>query len=311
MKIIEAILIILLIIALGFGVSVMIELMPAPTLEFKEVNSTPSISKNSLIVNSTQFYTEMRYPDRKISYYLSDKCDSKKRSDMINAFSYLSQETLLNFYESSSDKAEIEIACSDISPLPEDKTHFIAGEGGPRDIVDTGLYHVIFSGKISLYRGEKCDEPKIALHELLHALGFDHNNNPKSILYPITSCDEKLDDYLIEEINRLYLVDSLPDLAITNVKAQKTGRYLSFNIEILNQGLKDSGKIAIKVYADNQLTKEIEVEGIQIGFKKIITVDNLKIPSSTKEIDFDVSLSDNSLEVSNKNNEIELTLEDI
>ena len=303
---IDILLVLILIIAIGMGVYAILELWPSATMQFKEINQNLSLTRDSIVLNSTQFYSNMRYPDRRISYTISSQCDSKKRNDMINAFTFLSQETVLTFYETNN--GEIIILCSDIAPAPEDKGHFIAGEGGPKEIIETGAYHVIFSGKIALYKDEKCNEPKIALHELLHALGFDHNSNPKSVLYPITSCDEQLDDYVINEINKLYSVDSLPDLAITDAKAEKTGRYLSLTVEISNEGLKDSSKFLLQIYADGKNIKELEVEGIQVGFRKIISVDNLRISSNTQEIDFAVNQIEDSKEITNKNNEVELKL---
>ena len=114
------------------------------------------------------------------------------------------------------------MSCSDITPEPTQKDHFVAGEGGPTLVINTTVYAIILEGKIALYRHEICDEPQIALHELLHALGFDHNSNSKSIMYPITNCAQELDDYIVQTINQLYSVPSRGDLLIEEIDANKS-----------------------------------------------------------------------------------------
>src|SRR3989344_6683226 len=131
---------------------------------------------NYIISNSSQFYSNMRYKDSNISYFIEDDCSDEKRSEVLSAFAEISAKTILTFYQSS-EKHEIKIYCSEISPTPQEEGHFVAGEGGPSEILNTTLYAVILSGKISLYRDDECKQPKIAPHEILHALGFDHNSN--------------------------------------------------------------------------------------------------------------------------------------
>lgn len=274
------------------------------TKEFKPLN-VPSKTEE-VYTNSSQFYPNMRYPDRKISFNISRDCVQNKENDIIEAFSILSRETVLEFYQTNS-LAEIEVSCSNLSPRPEDREHYIAGEGGPKDIISAGNYYVITSGSVSLFRDEKCNEPKIAIHEILHALGFNHNNNPKSILYPITSCDEEIDAYVIDQINKLYSVDSLPDLAIIKANAEKTGKYLNFRVEIMNQGLKDASDARLNIYANDELVKEFEIGDIGIGIKKIVEVENLKIPGSSNRIEFYADSLD-TRELSKDNNQAILNI---
>src|SRR3989344_7859555 len=179
---------------------------------------------------SYQFYPEMRFSSNKISYSIADKCDFERKNDVIAAFNILDEKTVIDFYES--DKGNIQVLCSEIPPEPEQEGHFIAGEGGPSKIINATKFSIIEEGKISLYREEKCDEPLVAIHEILHALGFDHNNNKNSVLYPVTSCREKIDDYIVDEINRLYSIQSLPDMAIERASVKKKGAYMDFSMTI-------------------------------------------------------------------------------
>ncbi|GAI14097.1 unnamed protein product, partial [marine sediment metagenome] len=52
---------------------------------------------------------------------------------------------------------------------------------------------------------------------------------------------------------------SYPDLSFENVSAVMNGRYLDTNMSIRNNGLKDSEKTKIEIYADGKLVKEIEL----------------------------------------------------
>jgi len=195
-----------------------------------------------------QFYPNMRYPEKRIAYSLDINCNAEKKGDVLEAFYVISSETNLEFYESSSEKG-ITILCSNVSPKPEQKNYFIAGEGGPTEIVNASKYYIIFASQVSLYRSEKCDNPIVAIHEILHALGFDHTNEKNSIMYPVSDCSQKIDESIKEEINKIYSVPSIPDLAIVELNANKTGRLLNFEISIDNYGLASSDNVSLKVYS--------------------------------------------------------------
>jgi len=270
---------------------------------------------------SKQFYHDMRFPDRDITYFISGNCDGKKENEVLEAFSILESRTSLIF-DSANTKAsaEILIICSELAPEPEQEGHFIAGEGGPTEIINTSVYSVIFAGKMSLYRNDKCDTTHVALHELLHVLGFDHNDNPNSILYPTLDCDQVLDEYLIDEINRVYTDEGLPDLKIDDVEASKSGRYLDFEVRIVNQGLKDVSGSRLKVYGDGKLIQFkdengndvdwLDLNGVEVGTTKILTVTNAKLPSrSTDTISFVVDERDLIKELFEDNNRVELGLD--
>ena len=307
MKGLEIFVLIILLFVLAAGTFLLIENLPGKAQKFETKSSVPDKTAQSYS-NGTQFYSNMRYPDKRITFSISEECDQAKAMNAEDSFSILSKSTMLEFYETSSN-GEIEILCSDIALEQTDKSHFVAGEGGPKDIYVSGPYHVITSGRVSLYRNERCNEPRIALHEILHALGFDHNQNPESIMYPVTSCNEKLDEYIIDEINRLYNIKSAPDLVISSANGEKSNRYVSFEVEIANYGFKDSYGVNLSVYAKDELIKDFSLGDIPFGNKKKITVSNLVVPRNTQEIEFYAYSAESDDEISLDNNRIVLGLQ--
>jgi len=308
MKIIETLIFLILFMVLGFSLYLLWLNWPTETISYKPV-ITGSLQPRQVSVTS-QFYPNMRYRDRRISYSIGPECNEKKKNDALMAMALLSEKTSLKFYEAS-DKAELKILCSDLAPEPEQQDYFVAGEGGPTDIINTSLYYVILSGKISLFRSEKCTEPRIALHEMLHALGFDHNQNSLSIMYPVTSCNQEIDNFLIRDINRLYETESIPDLSIAEISANKSGRYLNFYIGVINRGLMEADNVVLSIYADNSKVKEFDLSDIGIGIKKSLNVQNLRMPADVKNIRFVTGYGPGGagIEIFAGNNNAELILE--
>jgi hypothetical protein len=279
--------------------------LPTESLDFEQYHANIS---QQLPYESSQFYTSMRYVDKKISYYLSNTCGAKKKKDFKEATKILEAKTILNFEQSTSTDSEIEVTCSNIGPEPTEKGHFVAGEGGPSVIINASIYSVILSGKIALYRVEECEEPQIALHELLHALGFDHNSNQQSIMYPITNCEQSIDQEIIEEINFLYNQESAADLIIESVTANKSGRYLSFEASIANYGLQDVKSSTLNLIIDNKIIKTFTIGNLDIGAKRNLSVVNLKIPKNTEKITLEVETSQK--EITEKNNQATIKIID-
>ncbi|MBI5804094.1 matrixin family metalloprotease [Candidatus Pacearchaeota archaeon] len=271
--------------------------LPGEKIEFESYNANLSYNLPS---ESSQFYPNMRYVEKDISYSVSRSCNAQKKLDVERAFATLEGITILNFY-SSENSPEIVFSCSNISPEPEEEGHFVAGEGGPSIIINSSRYAVIKAGKVALYREEKCDTPQVAIHEILHALGFDHNNNKNSIMYPVTDCNQKIDETIIEEINRLYSEPSLGDLIIEKAEAEKSGRYLSAEVLLANYGLKDVQKSELEFLVNGKIIKSFEMNEINVGAKKSLSITNLRIPGDTEEVLLVVKTSE--LEISKTNNE--------
>ena len=251
---------------------------------------------NSMENSSLQFYPNMRYPDKKISYKISG-CPLQRQNDMENAFELLSQKTVLNFYPVESEE-EISVACSE-DTLYEGNI-FVAGEGGPINITTTENFNVILHGKILLLRESDCPSPNIATHELLHALGFEHSENKNNLMYNFTNCNQELGEDIPAKINEIYSTASLPDLTFEETSAEIDGRYIGAEVNIRNNGLKKSEEAELEVYADNSLVGSFNINQIGIGYGIQITFSNYKSSKTNPvEIKFVINSTLNELDKEN------------
>ena len=296
--------ILLVILFTGFGVGMYFLWLnlPAESLEFNPYHKNIT---QEFPTQSSQFYPNMRYKNKEITYFIEPNCSQKKQNDVKNAFMRIQEKTILSFQEQNRNP-EIVILCSNVEPTAEQENYFIAGEGGPVQIINATNYAIILAGKVSLYRPDSCEIPQIATHEILHALGFDHNSNTESIMYPETGCEQTIDQEIIDEIARVYSEPSLPDLTIETVEANKTGNYLSFEAVISNQGIESSANSELIVVVNNAEIKKINIGFLEIGVRKILTITNLKIPKNTKEITFVIQTSES--ELSKENNQADVTI---
>jgi hypothetical protein len=272
---------------------------PLGTLNFgitSAKNYNFSMSNN--INDSMQFYKNLRYSDRNISYSISG-CPIGKEDEMKTAFSIIENSTILNFY-SVNENGEISVACDEKNRV--EGGLFIAGEGGPTNITESGDFNVISHGTILLIRESNCERPNIALHELLHALGFNHSENPNNIMYPVSKCSQIISQDILSTVNSLYSVQSLPDLLLENVSATMSGRYLDLNLTLRNNGLSNAQGGDIEVYADGNIIKKIEFKPLAVGSGRIITMGNIFIlQKSINELRFFINADLD--ELSKENNE--------
>jgi len=237
--------------------------------------------------SAVQFYPKMRFSERNISYFIEDMCSQKKEQEIHDAFSIISQKTILTFYQSSINP-RIKFMCSQMAPPSGQEGSLVAGEGGPVDIVNTTNYFVILQSEVSLFRTDNCPVPQIALHEIFHALGFDHNNLTTSIMYPVTSCVQVIDKNITDEINKLYSTKAAPDLVMEEVGAKQVGRYVNFEANVSNMGLIDILNANLEVYDAGGIKGNYSLQEVDIGSKKVLNVYNLKVSTGTKELLFRV-----------------------
>jgi hypothetical protein len=301
MKAVDFLIVIVLCMLLITGLYLLWLNLPQQQVEYQRYQA---VMAQNLSLKSSQFYPDMRYPDKEITFHLSDTCSNKKKNDFRDAITILEQRTILSFLETNDAKAQITITCSNLAPKPDQEGHFIAGEGGPALFLNTSKYAIIISGEIALYRPETCEIPQIALHELLHALGFDHNSNPESIMFPITDCKQTLDPGIVNEINRLYAQPSLPDASVESIEANQTGRYLNFEIVIANYGLKTLNASTLEITTNNQKVKDFEIGEVEVGARRHLTVTNLYLPRNANRITFAVQTP--QAEITKDNNIVEI-----
>src|SRR3989344_3089644 len=306
MKILETILIIIFLIFIvsmlwiywftGFG-----------DVQLLKSNTQDSNFSMNLTSDNMQFYENLRYSDSKISYRIADKCTLQKKEDAERAFEILENKTILDFYSATSDE-EILISCESKQKIQED--YFVAGEGGPVNISRAGQFNVIFTGQVLLIRQSECANPNIALHEILHAIGFGHSLNENNIMYEISECSQTLGEDIPHFIDELYSVPSQPDLAFEEViPTIHDGKYLDLNMSIKNIGLKDSEKAFVNVYLDNEVFEKIELKELKVGAGIKITIQNLKFKTTDfNEIKFIIET--NFEELNKANNEVSFKIEE-
>lgn len=257
-------------------------------------------SNFSLVGNSSmQFYPNMRYSDAQISYKISE-CPIGKEDEMLRAFNIISNLTILEFY-STSQEPEISVTCNSENKV--DGEFFVAGEGGPVDITKTENFYVIQSGMVLLIRESQCPRPNIALHEIFHALGFDHSQNPNNIMFNISECEQTISSDMTDLVNTLYSIKSLPDLSFINVSASMSGRYLNLEISVRNNGLKKADESLIEVYGDGKLIKEIPLDGLEVGYGQTINITNLFVNKFSID-ELKLSINSDFEELEKQNNEI-------
>lgn len=277
--------------------------IPVRTINFESDSGNGNFSSFSEIDGGMQFYSNMRFPEPLISYRILD-CPLQKQNDMQLAFEIMSDSTSLSFYPVD-DNEEISITCEE-REKPNGKL-FIAGEGGPTNITAIGDFAVILKGEILLIRESNCAKPNVALHELLHVLGFEHSTNIKNIMYNITNCEQEIGDDTIQLIGELYSIPSYSDLDFENVSATISGRFLDVNFAVVNAGFKDSENFEIKIYADGGLVKKIEMEPIKVGYGKFINMKNIWVSQvNVREVELIIESEFN--EITNENNKIKLEI---
>ena len=262
----------------------------------------------NLTSDNMQFYENLRYSDSNISYRIADKCTLQKKADAERAFEILENKTILDFYSVNSNE-EILITCESRQKIKED--YFIAGEGGPVNISRAGQFNVIFNGQILLIRQSECPNPNIALHEILHALGFGHSSNQNNIMYEISECSQTLGDDIPRFIDELYSIPSNPDLTFEEVLPLiHDGKYLDLNMSVKNIGLKNSEKAFVKIYLDDEVFQKMELKELKVGSGMKFTIQNLKLKTTNfNEIKFIIEA--NFEELDKANNEVSFKIEEV
>jgi hypothetical protein len=295
----------LLIFSLGYlyrvmpGEPVVLETIPVKggTDTVFDYGATPVFSEN------------LRFDHNLISYFIEPDCPAERQRRMVGAFTIFQEEMkVVSFYERPKDVADILIGCSQ-NYLKSGEDVFIAGEGGPSKYLNTSDFDIILEGKVLLYRDSECEYPVVEIHELLHVFGFNHINNPKSLMHNISACDQRITPDMTELIQSLYAVEPLPDFYFSNVSATKKGRYLDFELTVKNGGIVDSGGTMLDVVTDGAVVDSFEIKAISIGSGRILKVTNAKLPSrSVEEIKFVVDPDDTIDEIKEDNNEVQLVV---
>lgn len=273
--------------------------IPYNTIELGS-SSNSNFSLNSQEEIELQFYPNMRFSYPNISYKI-ENCPLQRKNDMEWAFDIIEEETLLNFYPVQSD-AQVRVTCSD-EVVSSEEGFYDAGYGGPTGPIVSGDFNIIEYGNITLMNYKECERPNVAIHELLHVLGFAHSENPKNIMYPISDCSQTLGEDTIEFINKIYSIPSQPDLLFENATASMHGKYLDVNFSVRNNGIIDSEEAVVKIFADDKEVKEVKIPGLEIGYGRRISMSNLWIKQiNIEQIEF--IIESNFKELDKENNQV-------
>ena len=256
-----------------------------------------------------QFYPNMKFNHKQITYRIDRNCEEKKKEKMELAFKELSTQVPELSFISLVKDPDIEITCEEKNQINIDKKHFVAGEGGAKEIIQTGRYNIINEGIILLYentkvRSKDCEYPNVEMHELLHVFGFDHSEDKKSIMYPfIETCSQVLDQSIIDQLNTIYKEDNLPDLYFEKIQASKKGRYLDFDLTIKNSGSIKSETITLTILDGTDIIEQKDLEEIEYGAGITLTTTNLKLKRlNPDQINFIIDKEDKIKELDESNN---------
>lgn len=295
-----------------FALQLLLLVIPSEPAFYTPINTYVSGTLNlSAFVESdssraTQFYPLMRFKSSSLTYTF-DGCQETARSDVVRAFALFEENTPLRFSEQSAE-GDITVLCERGNQEEHRGRYYVAGEGGPTLVLNTSLFTIIKKGSFTLYEDDECDEPHIAVHEMLHVLGFNHSANPNSILYPRLNCDQVVDEYLFDELNKLYSVPSKAELVIQYVESSKSGIYLSFFIEVENRGLADAEQATLALWNGNRLVDTFDLGSIDSGTIKKLRVQNIAMPFKAQTLTFKIDPDNTISELDENNNVQELTL---
>jgi len=294
---------------LFFSLGFLYQNLPQTPVEMA-VNTTETGPTQIIDYGATPVFSEnLRFNHDNISYSIESSCSKIRSEAMQEAFQILEEKiNIIHFRETGNGRADISVGCSD-DFVEFSKGLFAAGEGGPSEIINTSYFRVIQKGKVLLYKDPRCNRPVVELHELLHVFGFDHSPDPKSIMYNVSSCDQKIGQDIIDLIKKLYSIEPLPDARISELSASKKGKYLDFNITVLNEGLMEIGDINLTLVIEGKKIDSISLGEIGIGYGRTLRVTNMRLPSRNIEnIDFIIDRESAVKELNEDNNLIQMVV---
>ncbi|MBU3923330.1 MAG: matrixin family metalloprotease [Nanoarchaeota archaeon] len=291
---------------LMFPVFILYSNFTAESVEFRMNDVSGETGGVISYVDVPVFSENLRFNHKDISYFIDAGCKGVRRKAMIKAFEIFEEKMdLISFYEIGGS-ADIDVECSEGFQISE--SLFAAGEGGPSRIINTSFFKTIEKGSIFLYEDPMCDYPIVELHELGHVFGFDHSEDPLNTMYNTTNCKQRISEDMVRMIDDLYSVEALADASISELSAVKTGRYLDFNITVLNEGLVGIDAISLTIYGDGEKITTMEFGEIDIGYGRTLRASNVKLGfGSIENIDFVVDSENKVRELNEGNNFVRMT----
>jgi len=290
-----------------FSFAFVYENLPKKPVELKVNYLEPEVGEIIEYGAVPVFAENLRFNHNLISYSIDEGCDSVRRDDMVEAFNIFSEEVeIVSFFEDGDDP-DILVGCSD-DFVGMGENLFAAGEGGPSRIINTSLFRTIEEGNVILYNGNDCDYPIVALHELGHVFGFDHSPDPRNIMFNISGCGQRMSGDMADVMMELYSVEALADIKIKSVEGAVGGRYLSFNISVLNEGMVGIRNITLTVLVDDEIVDVVELGEIGIGYGRTLRIQNMRVPGGVEVVRFVLDREDVVRELNEGNNVVEMSV---
>tara|TARA_Y100000310_G_C20589274_1_gene767094 strand:+ start:155 stop:1120 length:966 start_codon:yes stop_codon:yes gene_type:complete len=312
--ILNTILVLLVLLVLLIGAYFVYINLPGEPESLRAIIEPAELEVGNLSYEVKQFYPNMKFNHNSITYKIDIQCSNEKTNRMLEAFDELETNIGIINFQQVSQNPDIEVSCSDLEKNLIEEDYFIAGEGGAKEIIQTGKYNIITQGVILLHenpkRSKKCEWPNIELHELLHVFGFDHSSDESSLMYPyLEDCNQKLDESIILNLKEIYSKENLADLYFEEVSAVKKRKYLDFDIKIKNSGSIDAKNVVLGVFSDDKNVKEFDLKDISFGAGISLNVSNVELNKINPDkielvIDFDNLIK----ELDEDNNVAELQL---
>ena len=172
-------------------------------------NNDSKIDTLSVLIDSKEFEIETfdnyRFASSTIKYRYEEECTWVQSNRLEEAIDILETETILNFRETSKEP-DLYIHCYDYSVQTDEGIRL--GEGSPRYYEE--LSRTLINSSINLYARKDAvycvNYPATEIHEILHALNFNHLEDPSSIMHPGIGGDvcPELDESIIKCIEDIY-----------------------------------------------------------------------------------------------------------
>ncbi|MEK6918755.1 MAG: CARDB domain-containing protein [Nanoarchaeota archaeon] len=253
-----------------------------------------------------QFYPNMRFNHNDITYRINPSCTFEQADQFGSAADLLNDKVkglIITQEPWTNEQADIEVLCG--KEYLESDDLYVAGEGGPKFVMNQSLFTIILGGKVVLYR-DSCSY-NVELHELLHVFGFKHSNNKQSVMYNNSLCSQFLTGDIINEMARLYAYEPLPELYFEEMVVVKHGAYLDFNTTVENQGMINASEISMDLLVGDKVIQRFELGDVNFGGGRILRTKNIQLPNrDIKEVTFIIDPDNKTREYTKENNKITL-----
>lgn len=283
--------------------------LPSEPVDLK-VTQELSESREIMSYGATPVFSEnLRFGSNEITYHIdSNECSQEQIKAMVRAMNIFQEEMVIIklIRITNQDLAKIKVTCPN-KKIDLGDSLYAAGEGGPSQMINTSFFNTILEGKIYLYESPKCDYPVVELHELCHVFGFDHTKDPTNIMFNTSRCEQRISPDMVELINKLYSIEALPELVLSEVSAVKKGKLMDFNVTVMNEGLISAQDTRVFLYSGDEEVQVMDIGFLEVGHGRSVKATNVRLPSS-KDNEFKFIVNSSKEEYDSNNNIAFLTV---